>query len=61
MDKINLVIVINVANNLFNNLYIMGKHMIICVMATKGGEEGIIFHIYLPPIIDYFSPFPLCP
>ncbi len=40
MDKINMVIVINVANNLFNNLYIIGKHMIICVMATKGGRKA---------------------
>ena len=39
MDKINLVVVINVANNLFNNLYIMGKYMIICVMAMKGGRK----------------------
>lgn len=42
MGKINMMVVINVTNNLFNNLYIMGKYMIICVMATKGGKEGII-------------------
>ena len=40
MDKINMVVVINVANNLFNNLYIMDKYMIICVMATKGGRKA---------------------
>jgi len=50
MDKINMVVVINVANNLFNNLYIMDKYMIICVMATKGGRHS--FFILICPYID---------
>jgi hypothetical protein len=42
MDKINMVIVINVANNLFNNLYIMGRYMIMCVYGNERGKEGVI-------------------
>jgi hypothetical protein len=42
MGKINMMVVINVTNNLFNNLHIMGKYMINMCYGNERGKEGII-------------------
>ena len=62
MDKINMVVVTNVANTIFNNLYIMAEYMTICLRQQK--EEGMHnFFILICPYINIFflSPFTFAP